>query len=184
MGCPPVPLPALCVAPVPVEAGPEVADAAAGVSGWVVHPGPVEHASYPLPVVGRVVAHEDRMAVAEVLSEPGRKTLSDFLVSRYALAGDADRRVVRVRRRVEQASVERVTRVVVNGPELSQHAVHRTDAACLAIDEYQRCLLAHPVRITPKICRAVSGYGAPRGSVRRAPPEAARPVPRKTGTRK
>src|SRR5689334_11523763 len=153
MDCPPEPLPALGVAPVPVEAGPEVADAAARVPEWIVHPSSIEHASYPLPVVGRVVAHEDRTAVAEVLSEPGRKILSNFLVSRYALAGDADRRVVRVRRRVEQASVERVARVVVNGPKLSQHAMHRADAACLAIDEYPWCHLAHPARIISQICR-------------------------------
>ena len=36
--------------------------------------------------------------------------------------------------------------VVVNGPELSQHAVHRTGAACLAINEYPWCL-AHPACI-------------------------------------
>src|SRR6185437_2240951 len=146
MGRLPQSFPALCVAPVPVQAGPEVADAAAGVPERVVHSGPVEHARYPLPVVGRVVAHEDRRAVAEVPLEPGRETLRNFLIGRYARADDADRRVFRVRRRVEQPAVERITRVVVNGPELSQHAVHGTDAACLAIDEYPWCL-AHPARI-------------------------------------
>ena len=78
MGCPSKPLPALCVAPVPVETGPEVADAAAGVPEWIVHSSPIEHAGYPLPVVGRVVAHKDRPAAAEVLPEPGRETLSNF----------------------------------------------------------------------------------------------------------
>src|SRR5258708_16603016 len=117
MGCPSEALPALCVVPVPVEAGPEVADAAARVPEWIVHSSPIEHASYPLPVVGRVVAHKDRPAVAEVLLEPGRKTLSNFLIGRCALADDADRRVVRVRPPVEQASVERVTRVGWNSPE-------------------------------------------------------------------
>src|SRR5580700_4914433 len=120
MCCPSKPLPALCVGPVPVEAGPEIADAAARVPEWIVHPSPIEHASYPLPVVGGVVAHKDRAAVAEVLFEPGRKPLGNFLICRHALADDADRRVVRVRRRVEQASMERVACVVVNGPELSQ----------------------------------------------------------------
>src|SRR5215467_7293294 len=152
------PLPALGLAPVPVEAGPEIADAAARVPEWIVHSSPIEHASYPLPVVGRVVAHKDRPAVAEVLLEPGRKTFSNFLIGRYALADDADCRVVRVRRRVEQASVERVTRVVMNGPELSQHAMHRTGAACLTVDEYPWCLLAHPSRIIPKICPAAPKF--------------------------
>src|SRR5215471_16067517 len=155
MGCPSEPLPALCVAPVPVEACPEVADAAARVPEWIVHSSPIEHASYPLPVVGRVVAHKDRPAVAEVLLEPGRKTLGNLLVCRYAIADDADRRVVRVRRRLEQASMERVTRVVVNSPELSQHAVHWTGAACLTVDEYPWCLLAHPARIISRVCPAV-----------------------------
>src|ERR1700745_3833469 len=111
MGCPSEPLPALCVAPVPVEAGPEVADAAARVPEWVLHSGPIEHASYPLPVVGRVVAHENMPRVTEVLSDPWREALGNFLISRYALADDADSGVGRVWRRVEQASVERVTRV-------------------------------------------------------------------------
>src|SRR6516225_5639811 len=91
MGCLPELLPALCVAPVPVQAGPEVADPAAGVPEWVVHPSPVEHARYPLPVVGRVVAHEDRPPVSQVLPQPGRETLGNVLISRYALADDADR---------------------------------------------------------------------------------------------
>src|SRR5262249_35869927 len=112
-----------------------------------------EHASYPLPVVGRVVTHKDRPAVAEVLLEPGRKTLSNILIGRYALADDADRRVVRVRRRVEQAPVERVTCVVVNSPELSQHAMHRTGAACLTVEEYPWCLLAHPSALSPTSAR-------------------------------
>ena len=78
MGCPSKPLPALCVAPVPVGTGPEVTDAAARVPEWIVHSSPIEHAGYPLPVVGRVVAHKDRPAAAEVLPEPGRETLSNF----------------------------------------------------------------------------------------------------------
>src|SRR5215469_18649761 len=79
VGCLPEPLPGLRLAPVAVEAGPEVADAAAGVAERVVHPGPVEHAGYPLPVVGGIVAHEDRAAAAEVIKEPGREALGDFL---------------------------------------------------------------------------------------------------------
>src|SRR5215475_15227994 len=82
MGRPPEPLPALGLAPVPVEAGPEVADAAARVPERIVHSSPVEHASYPLPVVGGVVADKDRRAVAEVVLEPGRKTLGNFLIGR------------------------------------------------------------------------------------------------------
>src|SRR5207248_984914 len=102
---------------VPVEAGPEVADPAARVPERVVHSGPVEHSGYPLPVVGRVVAHEDGPGTAEVFPEPGREALGDFLISRYAFTDDADRRVGRVGRRLEQPSVERVTRVVVDGSE-------------------------------------------------------------------
>src|SRR5579863_9123795 len=86
---PPEPLPALRVAPVPVESGPEVADAAGGVPERVIQPGPVEHAGYPLPVVGRVVAHEYRARVTEVLAQPGREAPSDFRVGREALADDA-----------------------------------------------------------------------------------------------
>src|SRR5580693_1201027 len=153
------PLPALCVAPVPVEPGPEVADAPARVPERIVHPRPIEHASYPLPVVGGVVAHKDRAAVAEALVQPGRKTLGNFLICRSALADDADRRVGRVRRRVEQASMERVTRVVVDGPELSQHAVHGTSAACLTVDEYPRCLLAHTARIMAHLVGRCPGCG-------------------------
>jgi hypothetical protein len=48
----------------------------------VVHFSLIEHASYPVPVVGRVIAHEDRPPVTEVLPEPGRRTLSNFLISR------------------------------------------------------------------------------------------------------
>src|SRR5258708_36048948 len=66
MGCPPEPLPALRVAPVPVEAGPEVTDAAARVPEWIVHSSAVEHASYPLPVVGGIVAHKDKAFVVPV----------------------------------------------------------------------------------------------------------------------
>src|SRR5690242_17636767 len=136
MGGPPEPLPALCLAPVPVEAGPEIADPAARVPERVVHSGPVEHAGYPLPVVGGVVAHEDGPGAAEVLPEPGREALGDFLISGQAFADDADRGVGRVRRRLEQPSVERVTRIVVDGPEFGEHAVHRAGAAGLAVDEY------------------------------------------------
>src|SRR5689334_24274820 len=132
MGGPPEPLPALGLAPVPVEAGPEVADPAAGVAERVVHPGPVEHARYPLPVVGRVVAHEHGPGAAEVLPEPGCEAPGDFLVGRQALADDADRGVLRVRRRLEQAPVEGVTRVVVNGSELGERPMHRADAARVA----------------------------------------------------
>src|SRR5258708_3364490 len=120
MSCPSEPLPALRVAPVPVEAGPEIADAAAGVPEWIIHSSPIEQASDPLPVVGRVVAHKNSPPFAEGLLEPGRKAFSNFyfFVGRHPLADDAARRVVRVWGRVEQASVKRVTRVVVNGPEL------------------------------------------------------------------
>src|SRR5947209_11212727 len=96
MGGSPEPLPALGLAPVPVEASPEVADAAAGVAERVIHSGPVEQAGYPLPVVGRVVAHEDRPPVTEMPPEPGREAFSDVLIGRQALADDADRGVDRV----------------------------------------------------------------------------------------
>src|SRR5215467_14783576 len=89
------PLPALGLAPVPVEAGPEIADAAARVPERIIHSSPIEHASYPLPVVGRIVAHKDRPTVAEVPLEPGSKALSNVYVGRDALADNTDRRVVR-----------------------------------------------------------------------------------------
>jgi len=143
MGCPSEPLPALCLAPVAVEAGPEVADAAAGVPERIGHSSPVEHASYPLPVVGRVVAHKDRPAVADVPLEPGRAALGNFPIGRDALADDADSRVVRVRRRVEQAPVERVPRVVVNGA--------RTRSARRAPDW---CRVPHSRRISMVSCRS------------------------------
>lgn len=47
MGRLPESLPALRVAPVSVEAGPEVADAAARVPERVIHPGAIEHAGKP-----------------------------------------------------------------------------------------------------------------------------------------
>src|SRR5215469_16132331 len=156
MGCPSEPLPALRLAPVPVEAGPEIADAAAGVSEWIIHSSAVEHASYPLPVVGRVVADKDRPPVAEVLPEPGSEAPGNLEVGRDPLADDADRRVVRIWGRVEQASVKGVTRVVVNGAELGQHAVHRAGAACLTVDEYPWCLLAHCTPIIAGADRAAS----------------------------
>jgi DNA-binding Lrp family transcriptional regulator len=157
MGCSPEPLPALRVAPVLVEAGPEVANAPAGVTEWIVHSRPIEHAGYPLPVVGGIVTDKDRPTVADVLFEPGRKALGNFLIHRYSLADDGDRRVIRVRRRVEQPSVERVTRVVVNGAELSQHATHRTRAPCLTVDEYPWGLLVHSYRIISRSASRPTG---------------------------
>src|SRR5215471_13875116 len=136
MGCPSEPLPALSVAPVPVESGPEVADPAAGVPEWIVDTSAIEHASDPLPVVGGIVADEDRPPAAQMILEPGRESLSDFGVGREPSADDWYRRVGGVRGRVEQASMKRVTAVVVNGPELGQHAVYRAGAACLTVDEY------------------------------------------------
>src|SRR5215475_13815834 len=59
VGGPPEPLPALRFGPVAVQSGPEITDAPGGVAERIVHPGPVEQAGYPLPVVSRVVADED-----------------------------------------------------------------------------------------------------------------------------
>src|SRR6185437_14781450 len=42
-----------------------------------------------------------------------------------------------------------VARVVVNGTELGQHTVHRTDAACLTVDKYPSCCLVHSPSSSP-----------------------------------
>ena len=165
MGCPAEPLPALGVAPVPVEAGPEVADAATGVPEWVVQPGPVEHGGDPLPVEGGVVADEYRPPDAEVILEPGREPRGDLRVGRQAPAGNGYRWIGRVRCRFEQPPVEGVAGVVVDGPELGQHAVHRADAARLAVDEYPWCALAHLQRIVPESRpAAITGHRVTRPS--------------------
>src|SRR5215472_11590687 len=147
MGCPPEPLPALRVAPVPVEAGPEVADTAARVPEWIVDSSPIEHAGDPLPVVGGVVAHEDGPSAAQVILEPGREPLGDFRVGCEAGANDGYRWILGVWGRVEEASVKRFTRVVVNGSELGKHAVYWAGATRLTVDEYPWCVLAHPAQI-------------------------------------
>ena len=58
---------------------------------------------YPPPVVGRVVAHEDRPASSpRCPRSQAAKILGNFLIGRYARADDADRRVFRVRRRANR----------------------------------------------------------------------------------
>ncbi len=132
----PEPLPALGVAPVAVDAGPEVADPAAGVAERVVHPGPVEHPGDPLPVVGGIVTDEDRPARAEVPVQPGGEVLRYLPVGGDPRADERDGRVSRVWCSLEQPPVEGVTAVVVHSPELGQDAVDRTSTARLAVNEY------------------------------------------------
>jgi len=144
MGCPSEPLPALSIAPVPVEAGPEVADPAARVPEWIVDSSAIEHASDPLPIVGGIVADEDGPPAAQVILEPGRESRGDLGVGREPSADERFRRVGGVRGGVEQAPVKRLARVVVNGPELGQHAMDRAGATCLTVDEYPWCVLTHP----------------------------------------
>src|SRR5215831_17556825 len=91
MGCPSEPFPALCVAPVPVEAGPEVTDAPGGVPEWIVESSAIEHSSDPLPVVSGIVADKDRPPAAQVISEPGSESPGDFGVRREAFADNGDR---------------------------------------------------------------------------------------------
>src|SRR5262249_38113920 len=147
MGCPPEPFPALCIAPVPVEASPEVTDAPGGVPEWVVDSSAIEHASDPLPVEGGIAADKDRPPAAQVIGQPRRESPGDFGVRREASADNRYRWVGGVRNGVKEAAVECVTRVVVNGTELGQHAIHRAGAACLTVDEYPRCVLLHPAQI-------------------------------------
>src|SRR5262249_44544959 len=101
MDCSPELLPALRFGPVPIEASPEVADAAAGVPEGIVQARSIEHAGYPLPVVGRVVTDKDRAPASQMLPEPGREAFRDVVVGRDTRADNADGWVVRIRGRVE-----------------------------------------------------------------------------------
>ena len=110
--------PAISIVGARIAADKEVADSfTAWLRGHLGNSPPVFVSDNPAYDWQWIAGMFDRAGMDNPFGHSGRR-IGDFLISGHAFADDADRRVDRVRRRFEQTPVERLTRVVVNGPEL------------------------------------------------------------------